>query len=390
VIDFGVLPPEINSGRMYVGDGAASLLSAAAGWEAIAAGLIAAAGGMGAVTAGLVGTSWSGPSSAMMGMSAAQFIGWVAQTAARAEMSAAAALAAADAHATAFAATIPPPEVERNQFTTATLIATNFMGVNSAAIAASQAQYEEYWAQDASAMYTYAAANMTVATSLNAPPFLPAMLSTDPAGLGAQAAAVGEAAGQDAGQAATTVGGATSNLGGMSSAMGSVGSLASAPAQAAGAIPQAFGQMASPLGSIMSAMTGGMGGQGFTSPLGAGVLPMMGGFGGGAAGVGSFGGMSYNTGMGPLTASMGRGASVGRLSVPASWAGSSEYVSPVRPLANSGAAARTMISEQAETFGSGNMARPPVGMLPMAGMGSGGTTSTHYGTPIKVTKRKVF
>jgi len=386
MLDFGVLPPEINSGRMYVGDGAASLLSAAAGWQAIAAGLIAAAGGMGGVTAELVGSAWSGPSSAMMGMSSTQFVAWVLMTAARAEMSAMAALGAADAHATAFAATIPPPEVERNQITTATLIATNFMGVNSAAIAASQAQYEEYWAQDASAMYAYAAANQTLAASLNAPPFLPAIPNTDPAGLAAQAASVGESAGQGAGQAASTVGGATSQLGGMSSAMGSVGSLAGAPAQAVGQL----GQLASPMGSIMSAMTGGGQGFGFGSPLAAAMLPgMTGGFGGGVGSMGSFGGMSYNTGMSPMMASMGRAGSIGRLSVPAGWAGSSEYVSPVRPLTNSAFGGAPLISAQPEAFGSGNM-RPPVGMMPMAGMGSGGTNSTHYGTPIKVTGKRKF
>jgi PPE-repeat protein len=387
MIDFGAIPPEINSGRMYVGDGAASLLAAAAGWQAIAAGLISAAGGMSAVTGGLVGNSWSGPSSAMMGMSSTQFVAWVLMTAARAEATAAAALGAADAHATAFAATIPPPEVERNQITTATLIATNFMGVNSAAIAASQAQYEEYWAQDASAMYAYAATNQTLAASLNAPPFLPAIPSTDPAGLASQAAAVGESAGQDAGQAASTVGGASSNLGGMSSAMGSVGSLASAPTQAMTAIPQALGQLSSPLGS-MSSMFGGMGGQsGFGSPSG-GLLPMMGGFGGGAGSPGSFGGMNFNTGMSPMMAGMGRANSVGRLSVPTGWAASSEYVSPVRPVTNSGAAATPVVNEQPETFGRG--IPPRVGMMPMAGTGSGGTTTAHYGTPIKVTGKRKF
>jgi PPE-repeat protein len=35
-VDFGVLPPEINSGQMYAGSGSGSLVAAAASWEALA------------------------------------------------------------------------------------------------------------------------------------------------------------------------------------------------------------------------------------------------------------------------------------------------------------------------------------------------------------------
>ena len=36
-MDFGALPPEINSGRMYAGPGAGSMLAAAAAWDGLAA-----------------------------------------------------------------------------------------------------------------------------------------------------------------------------------------------------------------------------------------------------------------------------------------------------------------------------------------------------------------
>ena len=36
-MDFAVLPPEINSGRMYAGAGSGPLVAAAAAWEALAA-----------------------------------------------------------------------------------------------------------------------------------------------------------------------------------------------------------------------------------------------------------------------------------------------------------------------------------------------------------------
>lgn len=362
MIDFGALPPEINSGRMYVGAGPTSLVGAAAAWQALAAGLMAAAGGMTGITAALVTGPWTGPSSALMGMSHLQFIAWVFDTAATAEKAAAAASLAAGAYDTAFAATIPPEEVERNQITTATLIATNFLGVNSAAIAASQAQYQEYWAQDASAMYAYAADNEAIAASLNAPPFLPAIPDTDPAGLGAQAASVGQATGESAGQAASTVGGANSQLGSMAS---SLGSAATAPMQAVTEIPKAMTEIPKALGQLVSPMSQLFAGSPLSNMFGGGGMLSSFGFGGGASGFGALGSLG---GTSPtVTASMGSSGVLpsGRLSVPASWAGSVEQSSVARPFANS---AEPIMSEQPETFGSG--AAPRGMMAPMMSSGS--------------------
>ena len=36
MLDFGALPPEINSGRIYSGPGSAPLLAAASAWDALA------------------------------------------------------------------------------------------------------------------------------------------------------------------------------------------------------------------------------------------------------------------------------------------------------------------------------------------------------------------
>lgn len=63
---FSVLPPEINSLRMYLGAGSAPMLQAAAAWDGLAAELGTAASSFSSVTTGLTGQAWQGPASAAM------------------------------------------------------------------------------------------------------------------------------------------------------------------------------------------------------------------------------------------------------------------------------------------------------------------------------------
>jgi len=56
-------------------------------------------------------------------------------------------------------ATIPRPVMTANRVQLAHLVATNLLGQNTPAIAATETQYEEMWAQDAAAMFGYAAAS---------------------------------------------------------------------------------------------------------------------------------------------------------------------------------------------------------------------------------------
>ncbi|MDO2361303.1 PPE domain-containing protein, partial [Mycobacterium avium] len=50
-MDFGALPPEVNSGRMYAGPGSGPLMAAAAAWDEVAAELGIAASGYHSVIA---------------------------------------------------------------------------------------------------------------------------------------------------------------------------------------------------------------------------------------------------------------------------------------------------------------------------------------------------
>ena len=65
MFDFGALPPEINSGRIYSGPGSGPMMAAAAAWDGLAAELSTAASGYGSVINELTGSQWLGPSSAV-------------------------------------------------------------------------------------------------------------------------------------------------------------------------------------------------------------------------------------------------------------------------------------------------------------------------------------
>ncbi|WP_255245975.1 PPE domain-containing protein, partial [Mycobacterium persicum] len=66
VFDFALLPPEVNSARMYTGAGSGSLRTAAASWQLLAAELHSAASMYRSVVTDLTTMQWTGPSSMSM------------------------------------------------------------------------------------------------------------------------------------------------------------------------------------------------------------------------------------------------------------------------------------------------------------------------------------
>jgi PPE-repeat protein len=177
---YGALPPEINSGRMYAGPGSGSLVAAAAAWDGLAAELSSTADSYGSIIAGLTSGSWLGPSSVSMAAAAAPYMAWMGATAAQVEQTAAQARAAAAAYETAFAAVVPPPAIAANRSQLTSLVSTNIFGQNTAAIATTEAQYGEMWAQDATAMYSYASQSAAASTVT---PFALPPQTTNPGGL---------------------------------------------------------------------------------------------------------------------------------------------------------------------------------------------------------------
>jgi PPE-repeat protein len=156
VVDFGAFPPEFNSARIYAGPGSESYVTAASAWNAVAAELHSAALNYQNVITQLTSDDWTGSASAAAAQAAAPYAEWLASTAVQAEQSAIQSQAAAAAFEAAFASSVPPPVIAANRAQVQQLRQTNVIGQNTAAIAQLEAQYGEYWAQDATAMYTYA------------------------------------------------------------------------------------------------------------------------------------------------------------------------------------------------------------------------------------------
>ena len=185
-MDYGALPPEFNSARMYAGPGPESMLVSAAAWNGLASELRSTAASYESIIMGLTDGSWMGPSSAAMEAAATPYVEWLNATAVEAEMTAIQAQAAAGSYQAAFAMTVPPPLIAENRALLMQLVATNLLGQNTPAISTLEAQYGEMWAQDAAAMYTYAANSAAITSKVK--PLTAAPETTNLAGLAAQGA----------------------------------------------------------------------------------------------------------------------------------------------------------------------------------------------------------
>jgi PPE-repeat protein len=331
-MDFAILPPEVNSGRMYAGPGSGSMLAAAGAWNALAAELNSTAASYESVVSGLTSESWLGSSSASMAAAAAPYVQWMSATAAQAEQAATQANAAAAAYETAFAMTVPPAVIAANRSLLTTLVATNVVGQNTPAIAATEAQYAEMWAQDAAAMYGYAGSS-AAASALT--PFASPPPTTNAAGVGGQAAAVAQSSMSGGSQVITALPQALQSLASSTAAAAPAQSLSDLLTPISVAltlleIPIGTTSVGSSATSISAAFTGvGTNFRGFEINADRDFYQGKGpytGYGPGAArlpewfwgGQGSVGAPS-NAATASVSASLGQANTVGRLSVPSAW-----------------------------------------------------------------------
>lgn len=396
-MDFGAFPPEINSARVYTGPGSGPMLAAAGAWDKLAAELGSAEAAYQSVINGLVGEGWMGPASSAMAAAAAPYAAWMGATAAQAEQAAAQAKAAAAAFDAAYTMTVPPPVIVANRTQLAALVATNFLGQNAGAIAATEAHYSQMWAQDAAAMYGYAAAS-AVATKVT--PFTSPHEVANPAAQGTQQAAVAQAAGNAASSnAQSTLSQAITNT---PQTLQTLAAPVQPPTTGGEAISS--GDLANGVTNLMSSSFSPMGAAAISSfaadmavvrgaaiaagdPLGLGAIdpftPMLGGLGAGF-GNGMHGLGAGLGGVGTASATMGHAASVGGLSVPHTWAAS---IPATAAPGSSVAATGWTVAAHAPEAGAAGM--PGV---PLAGAGQGrnyGFAAPRYGFKPTVMARPV-
>ncbi|OBB63583.1 hypothetical protein A5758_21360 [Mycobacterium sp. 852014-50255_SCH5639931] len=236
-----------------------------------------------------------------MATAAAPYVQWMTTTSAHAELVANQTRLSAAAFEAAFAATVPPEVVAANRALLMSLIATNLLGQNTAAIAATEAQYAEMWAQDVTAMTAYDAS--TRAAEATWTPF-----SNPPLTLTGLPTPTFTSFGEQLFQALTQT--LTQQLMNPMSQL----QMLSTPAQFA------MEPMNMMVGQLMSG----------TNPLlsGAGSVPAMDPVMASTVSPGTGGPMTAQLAGRVVSASTGRAGSIGPLSVPATWADAAPATAP--------------------------------------------------------------
>src|SRR6185312_1418038 len=373
---------------MYSGPGPASMMTAAWAWNMLAAELDSAANAYDTVITQLTSEGWMGPASTQMANAARPYVAWMRTSAAQAEQAATSARAAAGAYETAFTATVPPPLIETNRTLLTQAISTNVLGQNTPLITQLEAQYGEMWAQDAAAMYGYAA---QTAPTAEVTPFTEPTQPTNPAGQAMQAAAVTRAAGTSAGTGAQAT---QSQL--LSSTPSALQSLASPSAATASTTPitdalkqndfvSLWSQYSSPTQNSLAMVYRVTGMSTHFQSLGKAIAPAAKAASEGAKAAASLPtlGHALGSGGGAISAGLGSAAPVGGLSVPASCAPAAG------PAAASGASSIPIsrFITTPETSGPGNL----LGGMPLAGVGAGSSgAGPRYGIRPTVMARPPF
>ncbi|MCF6388876.1 PPE family protein [Mycobacterium sp. MBM] len=173
---YAALPPEVNTGRLMAGAGAAPMYQAAAAWEMLAISMETQAEELSASLASLAG-SWQGGASERAVQATMPMVVWLRTSALQAQKRAMQAIAQANSYLLAMAVTPPLVEIEMNHVTHAVLEATNFLGVNAVPIGINEFDYfVRMWTQAAGAMHGYQAETAANTVFEPIPPLKPIVM----------------------------------------------------------------------------------------------------------------------------------------------------------------------------------------------------------------------
>lgn len=150
------LPPEINTSRLMLGAGAAPMLQASAGWEALAISLETQADELAASLASLASV-WTGLAAERAITATTPMVIWLRMLSLQAHKRSLQAAAQATSYTFAMATTPPIPEIELNHVTHAVLEATNFLEINRLPITLNELDYIRMWDLAAAVMDAYQA-----------------------------------------------------------------------------------------------------------------------------------------------------------------------------------------------------------------------------------------
>jgi PPE-repeat protein len=163
-------PPEVITGRLMSGAGTGPMLAASAQYTAAVAAYEASADRLMSQMAYLA-TNWQGTTATALQATLSTQLAWMRMFQTQLALAAARTASQAAAFSTAYATMAQMPRITENRVTTAVLHATNFLGLNSAAIAARELEYAAMWTQDVAVQSTYWAATVANTTF---EPFIPA------------------------------------------------------------------------------------------------------------------------------------------------------------------------------------------------------------------------
>jgi PPE-repeat protein len=266
---------------------------------------------------------------------------------------------------------VPPAVVAANRIQLTTLVATNFFGQNTPAIAATEAAYVEMWAQDAAVMYGYAASSSVAATLT---PFGQPPQTTNSTAHSTQGTAVAQAVDTSAGQSQTTLSQVMSAVPQQLQTLASGGSTNASAADSAATSASTpiltalgdFDTLVGPLNLVYQLPYTVFQGASFvTALLQSGIqatnLPEMAGPAGAAAAAGET--LAPEGVCEPVLASAGRAIPIGGLSVPQNWTATLAVGPAVEPMASARSGFRALPSWASNPPPNGPGGMPTIGQV---------------------------